>query len=112
MVQIKTSELTGTALDYAVAVCEKANPRVLKVSMGGVVVVHSGNSLMSFQSWSIGGPITEREKIQISPHWNEACATYIGSNLHYYGDTYLQSAMRCYVASKLGDVVEIPDELV
>jgi hypothetical protein len=28
-----------------------------------------------------------------------------------YGDTPLIAAMRCYVASKLGDEVEIPKEL-
>jgi hypothetical protein len=28
------------------------------------------------------------------------------------GDTALEAAMRCYVASKLGDEVDIPDVLV
>jgi hypothetical protein len=29
-----------------------------------------------------------------------------------YGPTPLIAAMRCYVASKLGDEVEVPDELL
>jgi len=29
----------------------------------------------------------------------------------FHGDTPLIAAMRCYVASKLGDEVEIPEEL-
>jgi hypothetical protein len=31
---------------------------------------------------------------------------------HYYGPTPLIAAIRCYVVSKLGDEVEVPDELV
>jgi hypothetical protein len=30
----------------------------------------------------------------------------------YYGKTLLEAAMRCYVASKMGDTVEIPDEFI
>ena len=30
----------------------------------------------------------------------------------YYGETFLSAAMRCYVASKLGYKIEVPDELV
>ena len=35
-----------------------------------------------------------------------------GNPLGVEGDTPLMAAMRCYVASKLGDDVEIPEELL
>lgn len=64
--------------------------------------------------WSQGGPIIEREKIgvwpseSISGQWGARMLnTYI-----MYGPTPLIAAMRCFVASKLGDEVEVPDELV
>jgi len=31
---------------------------------------------------------------------------------YYYGSTPLIAAMRCYVASKLGDEVELPEETI
>jgi hypothetical protein len=34
-----------------------------------------------------------------------------GTEVFEYGSSPLEAAMRCYVASKLGDEVDIPDEL-
>jgi hypothetical protein len=98
---MKTSELTGAALDWAVA---KAIGDYKPVA----VPSYSTN-------WSQGGPIIEREAITVSEgspvlglEWM-ACDR--GSTHIQHGPTYLIAAMRCYVASKLGDEVEIPEEL-
>lgn len=67
--------------------------------------------------WSQGGPIIEREIDQISryeayPDYRaDRFATDDYEDCHAIGPTPLIAAMRCYVASKLGDEVEIPDEL-
>lgn len=76
--------------------------------------------------WSQGGPIIEREGIEVvrgndlifpkgnekgeytEPLWLASC----GGGRKFHGPTALIAAMRCYVASKLGDEVEVPDELV
>lgn len=61
-------------------------------------------------NWSQGGPIIEREKTAIRfvpwDTWVAECKGYTGE-----GTTPLIAAMRCYVASKLGDEVEVPEEL-
>jgi hypothetical protein len=63
--------------------------------------------------WAQGGPIIEREKIQ--PAYCRAITEWRAE--HYsnpaiqYGTTPLIAAMRCYVASKMGDEVEIPKEV-
>jgi hypothetical protein len=64
-------------------------------------------------NWALGGPIIEREKIATNYSMKRECwfaenfiETEIGS-----GATPLIAAMRCYVASKLGDEVQIPEEL-
>ena len=62
--------------------------------------------------WAQGGPIIERQEIELIPkgmHWD----AYADEDFHvpYSGPTPLIAAMRCYVASKLGDEVEIPEEL-
>jgi len=66
-------------------------------------------------NWSQCGPIIETAKIQITPDdfaasWT-ACITHAGFTCKYSGPTPLIAAMRGYVASKLGNEVEIPDEL-
>ena len=69
-------------------------------------------------NWSQGGPIIEQEGITITHHgndWKDAWSARKGDG-HWkgeeaYGPTPLIAAMRCYVASKLGDEVEIPEEL-
>jgi hypothetical protein len=75
--------------------------------------------------WSQGGPIIEHEKLcvgyqhQLGPAYvplldpATVCwaRTTAGGYLKY-GPTPLIAAMRCYVASKLGDEVDIPDELL
>jgi hypothetical protein len=95
---MKTSELTGAALDWAVAECEN-------------VYCFDGSYTPS-TDWSQGGPIIEREKIAID--WDGAawCASDNVNPIACYGPTPLIAAMRCYVASKLGDTVDIPEELL
>lgn len=100
---MKTSELTGVALDWAVA---KAIGEYKPVA----VPKYSSD-------WAQGGPIIEREKIDLS--WDVELAHKDGRwraelDVMYEskGQTPLIAAMRCYVASKLGDEVEVPDELL
>ena len=61
--------------------------------------------------WMQGGPIIERERITVIAMPNGTWAT--STPLHsFHHPTPLIAAMRCYVASKLGDEVEIPAELL
>jgi hypothetical protein len=93
---MKTAELTGTALDWAVA---KAIGEYKPVAVPNYST-----------DWAQGGPIIEREKIGIralQDRW-DAIKT-ISPFVACYGTTPLIAAMRCYVASKLGDNVEITD---
>jgi hypothetical protein len=63
-----------------------------------------------------GGPIIEREIAKIERFsdalWEATAYTKNAQDIVQYGPTPLIAAMRCYVASKLGDEVEIPEELV
>ena len=65
------------------------------------------------KQWMWGGPITEREKMEFvqmrNPDYVKARCLYgpwVG------GPTPLTAGMRCYVASKLGDEVDVPKELL
>lgn len=108
-VKIKTAEATGPALDWLVAKCEG---NLITFDEHGC---ESGSWEKYSSRWSKGGPIIEREFIQICPvqrdEWR-AQMEFAENPAAQYGPTALIAAMRCYVASKLGDEVEITEELV
>jgi hypothetical protein len=117
--KIKTNELTRAALDWAVAKCEGY---VVFIKHAPVQVMYTPKGKRSWYiytpstDWSQGGPIIEREKIRLDTTWNcedgywSARMDTVGG--WWLGDTPLIAAMRCYVASKLGDEVNIPEELL
>jgi hypothetical protein len=131
---MKTSELTGAALDWAVNHAERLTGILAPVNYCG--------------KWEHGGPIIEREGISIIriddedipdakgfwtgkkvPQWGAVIGErhgleenhgsqgdYWGMSYHVdenavCGPTPLIAAMRCYVASKMGDNIDIPEEL-
>ena len=106
---MKTSELTGAALDWAVAKCEKL-PVTRKYYDLRFIDEYPFST-----NWSQGGPIIEREGIRIvmvAPTvWG---AVYSSGDVgrEHFAPTPLIAAMRCYVASKLGDDINIPEELL
>lgn len=81
--------------------------------------------------WAQGGPIIEREGINLSVDyqdsalsndmvqigwkgnlWNNSVPGTAGFLQWAYGPTPLIAAMRCFVASKLGETAEVPEGLV
>lgn len=117
--RMKTSELTGAALDWAVAKCEgyyttiKPNEVVYAHPNGAW---HHNANWQPATNWAQGGPIIERDGIHLGKSgvdWEADFWNMISLNFdRSYGPTPLIAAMRCYVASKLGDEVELPKELL
>ena len=112
-----TNELTGAALDWAVAKCEPDDKSSIYFdeSTGEPLCHDDWPDNQMFQpstDWAQGGLIIEREKITVEytgdPDTWCAC---IMADQEFYGSTPLIAAMRCYVASKLGDEVEVPEGL-
>jgi len=60
-------------------------------------------------NWSQAGPIIEREQISLKV-FPDGWTAWCGDPMD--GSNPLEAAMRCYVASKLGDEVDIPEELL
>lgn len=183
--KIKTQDLTGAALDWAVAKCEGFNPGVLTIEEQAArhesimrphysdeewtehligwskyVLPTLRHRLVNVQQcgfkdekpmsvggrgypfafstdWSQGGPIIEDEGIGLlfdsgsacrKPSWfatPDAQCTQEGYEGEYFepafmvaesaglrGPTPLIAAMRCFVASRLGDEVDVPEELI
>jgi len=126
---MKTSGLTGAALDWAVAKCEGAtNFRYDTVATYWVTLDGKDRALsegwaQSFcpsTDWAQGGPIIEREGITVvcwakRPDSNWMAQIWIEPNVRSShactGPTPLIAAMRCYVHIKLGDEVDVPELL-
>jgi hypothetical protein len=65
--------------------------------------------------WAQGGPIIERERINTLDNGGDFSCYYsrgAAVGIRYTGPTPLIAAMRCYVISKLGEEVEVLDELM
>jgi len=133
---VRTEDLIGPALNWAVAKCESLE---VSRSNGGSLVFDSykdcpEGAINEYNdgrwhiyhpstNWAQAGPIIEREKIQLS--FEEECAWYsfpaspawiamIGEGCDTRSSTSpdaLVAAMRCYVASKIGNEVQIPEEM-
>jgi hypothetical protein len=112
--KVKASELQGEALDRMVAHCVEWSKKFPIFNDGEPM--SKGNYSTD---WALAGPIIERERIATwferyededagLPCW--FAAKY--GEREYPGPTLLIAGMRCYVASKLGDEIEVPDELM
>jgi hypothetical protein len=126
--KVKVEETSGVVLDWLVAKCEDASILTCATGEPTTPIEFAGHHDAGWANystdWSLCGPIVEREGIatrrnthglwyalpssllgdRASAHWNkEKCCT---------GPTPVIAAMRRYVASKLGNEVEAPEELV
>ena len=140
--KIKTDELQGAALDWAVAKCEgytglhKIAGRMPHEPQLGIWPPRKEYGVMDLwelgysTDWAQGGPIIEREKLGMwwATHYVDGDGVEYGN--HWYaetgctddnadgpyrvatGPTPLITAMRCYVATKLGDEIEVPEDLL
>ena len=118
--EIKVSEATPLQLDWMVAKC---------AGFSGMDATHP--LLEHFHpstDWAQGGPIIEREKIatwtpmavfkQDDGPWvagipaKDEYGDDIEIEQEFYGPTPLIAAMRCHVTNKLGEEVDVPDDLI
>jgi hypothetical protein len=108
---MKTHELTGSALDWAVAKAE-GNVQLQYDSREGLIIrnILGWIPYRPSVAWQQGGPIIEREGIALYLYGDAEWNAHAGGK-ESIGPTPLIAAMRCYVASKLGDEVNVPEGL-
>lgn len=105
---MKTCELTGELLDYWALRADGWKPEDLRRDPKSVVRRHP------FVTWEIAVQIIEREGIdtfrrwkgQARDGWFAQMLDRQGCEVHAIGETIIIAAMRCFVASRLGDEVE------
>ena len=124
-VEVKTSELVGPALDWAVAMAEfweADRPQDGQIRKGDVYMLVGpfrliGLGVDKFYSpstnWAQGGPLIDECDVWLSDD-EEACVASCPPHAGRFvvdGGTNLIAACRAIVAAKLGDVVQVPVEL-
>lgn len=137
---IKVSNLFGTTLNWAVATCEgrivdpeRIDLTVLslfglkdladKLGLEYGKDVTEAELLADLQlapnyatNWALTGPIKSERRISTSHKhdgWWTSCIYDINGNptYRYCAETELEATLRCYVASQMGAVVEVPMEV-
>ena len=108
--KIKTSELQGAALDWAVA--KACNYEF------------NGHWFKPSTDWSQGGPLIAAHRVEFYAQIDEYTATVASENCQHClecgcvieggvnGPSHLIAACRAIIAAKLGDEVDVPEELV
>lgn len=122
--KVKVSELLYPALDWAVGQAMGLTIEIEHRALWEPIPNTPGHRVRVTPSinWLQGGPIIEREEIGLRRNapcfpgheWEALPSiTARGAGGQWgYGPTPLIAAMRCFVASKLGDEVEVPDALL
>lgn len=130
---MKASELTGAALDWAVAKAMGREDPIYRfapepgdkdweegAAYSKLFYISGPDKQGPYSpstSWAQGGPIIGREPIDIfhmerePPVFEAEIQTGPCKRAKGRGPTHLIAAMRCFVASKLGDEIELPEEL-
>lgn len=109
--KVKTSELSGAALDWAAGKARGLSDDEIY----GWDPIKGVKELIPWASnWALAGPLIERERIYVYPHPDGSTwlAVLKGAAFNEESATPLIAAMRCYVASKLGAEVEVPVALL
>ena len=104
---MQVKDLTGVALDWAVAKCEGKAKKDLPWK--------TVERWQYSTDWSQAGPIIERKRIDIMWCGDRWCAYATVPNGEVWvleGTTPLVAAMRAYVAGKVGETIEVPAELI
>lgn len=123
---MKTCELIGVPLDWAVAKAldydlelegyyseELGRTVIIRLHGSAVPGRYAGDTTWSPSTdWSQGGPILQNHISELIDcgelGWEACCNGTYGAA----GNTPLEAICKAYVASKLGDEVEIPEELL
>ena len=119
--KIKTADLIGPTLDWAVAVVEGLTEENAWTTIEIFKAARAGGLYWYSTDWSQGGPLVEREKLELRCNddgWQAFCfgfpvaKAHSGRRVWASGPTPLIAAMRTLVAGKFGDEVDVPDELM
>ena len=112
--RIKTKDLTGAALDWAVAKADKREMLPIRQWITFAELTDYKPTV----SWALTGPLRDKYKLDVMD-FSKDVEPFISASYEKYnglhsveGPTALIAICRAVVACEIGDEVEVPDELV
>lgn len=128
--KVKTSELIGKSLDFAVSIA--LGHEMVQDAVSGQYFARLNRDQLRKQNtyyspneqyrdlpfvgystlWSHGGPLIDSERIDVFCSENQWCAQMDCRVHSSYGKTALIAAMRCFVASVFGEEVDLPQDIL
>ncbi len=120
MMKVKTSELSGMLLDFAVAKASMSFQPEVWLAPHQFLRDWDAGKHDYVGVWGRCGGLIEKYGIAVQPEDDDTWSAYIrknlfnadGSDCFMTGPNPRVAAVRCFVAAKLGGEVEIPDELL
>ncbi|CAM3899235.1 hypothetical protein CCOS865_02168 [Pseudomonas reidholzensis] len=132
LIEVKTADLVGEALGWAVGKAEGLDLHLAEPSYNGVpwrvfaryraTVTERTERYNPWEDWALGGPLIDRvdpeerraPKVLGGGRCAEVWIELDGGDARVgfgRGETRLIAACRAYVAAKIGDTVQVPTEL-
>lgn len=132
LIEVKTADLTGEALGWAVAKAEGLTPRLEKPNYGNGWRVFCDTTFGNtkrynpWEDWALGGPLIDKHHIQTSFNGSGFSRSPTGEYWCAYvckpsgqqefpsggGPNALTAACRAIAQAKLGDTVQVPKVLI
>jgi len=127
LIEVKTANLVGEALGWAVGRVEglslqlaepgyNAVPWRVFARYQGQATAHS-KRYNPWEDWTLGGPLIDKHlgSAHHNPHLEDSSCRYsagpAGAGIWLYGPNALVAFCRTLVLTKLGDTVQVPKEL-
>lgn len=129
LIEVKTADLAGEALGWAVGKAEGLELELAEPGCNGVpwrvfaryraTVTERTERYNPWEDWALGGPLIEKHEITIQPSawdWQRKCVLWRAQqedeNRYFEHVSPLVSAMRAVTHTRLGDTVQVPKELM
>ena len=108
--EVKTAELIGAALNWAVALAVRGAEQMPSPAQFKILDDYHPSTY-----WDQGGPLLSKFKVDLTHGESVVYATICTEDCEYKdgrGDTELVALCRAIVSAELSDVVQVPKELI
>lgn len=126
LIEVKTADLTGEALGWAVGKAEGLDVLLAPPQYGNTWRVFARYQATAtehtkrhnpWQDWALGGPLIEKNMVSLHcpQSTDDVWAGWVITDKGEFcqgGDSALIASCRSIVAAKLGDTVQVPKELM
>ncbi|QKK95750.1 DUF2591 domain-containing protein [Pseudomonas sp. 13159349] len=127
LIEVKTADLAGEALGWAVGKAEGLDLQLAPPGYNGVPwrvfaryqgqAIEHTKRFNPWEDWSLGGPLLEKRMVSLHcpQSTDDIWAGWVITDKGEFcqaGDSALIAACRAIVAAKLGDTVQVPKELM